>query len=197
MIPSTSTIEPFELLMDAIAHSAPEIKVFLGIDAAANSFYENGSYNLNGSKLTKEQLLKTYQQLRRDFPNFQMIEDPFSEDDLTAFSEFRDSCPNTLTIGDDLTTTSKASLAQAIQANAINGIIIKPNQIGTVSRTLETMKLAYEHNVKCIVSHRSGETMDSFIADLAYGTKCYGLKAGAPSMQERAVKYKRLIEIAD
>ena len=98
-------------------------------------------------------------------------------------------------IGDDLTTTNKATLQKAITKDAVTGIIIKPNQIGTLSDTLATMQLAYEHNVRCIVSHRSGETMDDFIADLAFGTKCFGLKAGAPTMPERAAKYERLLAI--
>jgi enolase len=125
----------------------------------------------------------------------QMVEDPYDEHDFDGFAAYHTAHPGVLAIGDDLTTTNKARLQQAVTQNAVSALIIKPNQIGTLSDTLETMNLAYENKVWCIVSHRSGETDDDFIADLAFGTKCFGLKAGAPSMPERAAKYNRLLRI--
>ena len=100
-----------------------------------------------------------------------------------------------LVVGDDLTVSNKTLLQKAIDKNSINSIIIKPNQICTLSETLETMKLARENNIELIVSHRGRETDDDFIADLAYAFGCFGLKAGAPTKPERMAKYNRLIEI--
>ena len=95
-------------------------------------------------------------------------------------------------VGDDLTVTNKILLQEAIKKESINAMIIKPNQIGTLTETLETMQLARENEIELIVSHRSGETDDDFIADLAYAFGCFGLKAGAPEKPERKVKYDRL-----
>ena len=102
---------------------------------------------------------------------------------------------NTIIVGDDLTTTNEIYIKKAIESNSINGLIVKPNQIGTLTETLEAIKIAHENNIKCIISHRSGDTMDDFIADLAYGVGAYGLKSGAPEPKERMVKYLRVIEI--
>ena len=99
-------------------------------------------------------------------------------------------------IGDDLTVTNSERLKQAIELKSISGVIIKPNQVGSLTETLQTIKLAQDNNIKCIASHRSGETNDSFIADLAVGLGCYGLKAGAPASGERVAKYNRLVEIS-
>ncbi|MEI8175058.1 MAG: phosphopyruvate hydratase, partial [bacterium] len=98
-------------------------------------------------------------------------------------------------VGDDLTVTNKVLLQEAINKKSISGMIIKPNQIGTLSETLETMRLARENDIELIVSHRSGETDDDFIADLAFAFNCFGLKSGSPIKPERMVKYQRLINI--
>jgi phosphopyruvate hydratase len=195
VVPSTTLEEPFSYLVEAITAAQTDVPIYIGADMAANSFFADGVYTLAGKQYSPHELLVRYHQLHADFPALQMVEDPCAEDDFSAFAQYHAAQPKVLTIGDDLTTTNKAVLKQAIATGAINGIIIKPNQIGTLSDTLATMHVAYTHNIKCIVSHRSGETMDDFIADLAYGTKCYGLKAGAPTMPERAVKYTRLLHI--
>jgi len=169
--------------------------MLIGTDVAASSFYKNGAYQLLGKSYTASELLAVYSELHAKFPMLQMVEDPYDESDFAGFTSYHDAHPGVLTIGDDLTTTNKVQLQRAIDAGAINSLIIKPNQIGTLTDTLETMSLAYENKIWCIVSHRSGETEDDFIADLAFGTKCYGLKAGAPSMPERAAKYNRLLKI--
>ena len=104
--------------------------------------------------------------------------------------------PDLLIVGDDLTVTNKKRLEEAISKKSINAIIIKPNQVGTLTETLETMELARDNNIECIISHRSGETRDDFIADLAYAFSCYGIKAGAPRGGERVAKYKRRLTIS-
>lgn len=195
VIPSTTVDEPFSYIAEAIARTETTVPVLMGVDTAASSYYKDGKYVLEGKSYSAKELLERYDSLHTSFPLLQMVEDPYEESDFTGFANYHKAHPEVLTIGDDLTTTNKKILQEAIAANAISGIIIKPNQIGTVSDTLATMTLAYSNKIKCIVSHRSGETMDDFIADLAYGTKCYGLKAGAPTMAERAAKYNRLLKI--
>jgi len=195
MIPSVSVFEPFAFIEEAISMSSCAIPVAIGADIAASSFYSESGYALEGAVMDVETLLAFYTELHKRVPLLRMVEDPFFESQFLSYATYRQNHSEVLVIGDDLTTTNRVSLQKAIDANAINGIIIKPNQIGTVTDTLTTMALAYDHSVSCIVSHRSGETMDDFIADLAFGTRSYGLKAGAPHAKEREAKYQRLITI--
>lgn len=196
VIPSTTTEEPFRYLRAAVAAVAPTCPVSFGTDVAATSFCTDSQYTLNGETFNGVALAQRLSTVRRTFPELRYIEDPADENDVATFTTFSAMNPDCTVIGDDITTTSRDALRTVVEKQAINGIIIKPNQIGTVSDTLATMKAAYERNVRCIVSHRSGETMDDFIADLAFGTQCYGLKAGAPLAPERRVKYERLLTIA-
>jgi len=195
VVPTKDIEVPFAYIKAAIEQTKTSVPILMGADMAASSFYKDGEYQLEGKKLSAGELTTLYRRLHKQFPLLQLVEDPFDEHDHKAFAAYQAAQPTVTCIGDDLTTTNKGSLQKAITTGAVTGIIIKPNQIGTLSDTLATMQLAYEHNVRCIVSHRSGETMDDFIADLAYGTKAYGLKAGAPSMPERAAKYDRLLTI--
>jgi len=195
VIPSTSILEPFTYIKEAIVRANTGVSMLIGSDIAASSFYHDGMYHLPGASYTAQELLRVYDELHTTFPMLQMVEDPYDEHDFAGFAAYHQAHPGVLAIGDDLTTTNKNRLQEAINQNAVSALIIKPNQIGTLSDTLETMSLAYENKVWCIVSHRSGETQDDFIADLAFGTKCFGLKAGAPSMSERAAKYNRLLHI--
>lgn len=195
VIPSKTIFEPFEYIKEAIVRADTNISILIGTDIAASSFYKNGVYTLPDKSYSPEDLLSVYADLHTAFPMLQMVEDPYDEHDFDSFAAYHDNHPGVLTIGDDLTTTNKTQLERAVSENAVNALIIKPNQIGTLTDTLETMSVAYENKVWCIVSHRSGETEDDFIADLAFGTKCYGLKAGAPSRPERAAKYNRLLKI--
>jgi len=193
---TSSVFEPFALLEEAIVNANCSIPIAIGADIAASSFFENGTYALEGSLATRDELHRFYRELHARVPLLSMVEDPFDESDLAAFALYKKEHPQVLVIGDDLTTTNVRLLQNAIDATAISGIIIKPNQIGTLSDTWATMKLAYDSGIQCIVSHRSGETEDDFIADLAYGTGSYGLKAGAPLAKEREAKYQRLITIS-
>lgn len=195
VIPSKTIFEPFEYIKAAIAEANTEIPMLIGTDIAASSFYKDGKYTLPDKSYSPEELLAVYDELHTKLPMLQMVEDPYDEKDFASFAAYHDAHPGVLTIGDDLTTTNKDQLERAIKENSVNALIIKPNQIGTLTDTLDTMSVAYENKVWCIVSHRSGETDDDFIADLAFGTKCYGLKAGAPTRPERAAKYNRLLKI--
>jgi enolase len=195
MVPTDTIAAPFTYINDAIAAAEPSCEVALGTDIAASSFGDTSGYVLNEQELTSTELVALLSALRTEFPRLRYLEDPAGESDTAGFSAFLAANPEATVIGDDLTTTNHDSLQAAIAAKAVSGIIIKPNQIGTISDTLATMRLAYQHNVRCIVSHRSGETMDDFIADLAFGTKAFGLKAGAPTAKERLAKYQRLLDI--
>lgn len=191
--PSFDSLErPFTIIHDLI-HG--EDDVFLAIDAAASEFVRGEDYEVLGRVYTHAELINVYLDLIQKF-GLKSLEDPFAEDDAGCFAGFLSLAPaGTLVVGDDLTVTNSRILKEMITARAANALIIKPNQIGTLTETYDTVRLAHSAGWKTIVSHRSGETEDSFIADLAVGIGAYGLKAGAPSQRVRAVKYERLIQI--
>ncbi len=187
--------KPLVYLTQAIVENNLKSKVKLAMDVAGSAFFENEKYLVDGNSLSKEDLLSIYKSLVEEF-DILSIEDPFHEEDFESFKYLKEHYQDLLVVGDDLTVSNQELLQKAIDAGSVSALIIKPNQIGTLSETLATMKLARENNIDIIVSHRSGETLDDFIADLAYAFGCYGLKAGAPTKEERMVKYKRLVEIA-
>ncbi len=168
------------------------------LDSAASQFYKNGKYLLENNEINRSQLLEFYMDLANEFPIIS-FEDPFAEDDWQGWemlsSKFKIQNPKLLIIGDDLTTTNIKKIKEAHNKNACNGIILKLNQAGTVSETIEASNLAKSFGWKTIVSHRSGETMDDLIADLAVGLGAEFIKAGSPAKPERMVKYNRLLKI--
>ncbi len=190
--PLLKTIEePFELLTSLM----PKEGMFMAIDSAASEFYKDGEYNLLGKSYSPKELSLVYKDLTTQF-NLLSIEDPFEESDSDSFKNLvKKIGKNVLIVGDDLTVTNPSIVTQVAEKKAANAVIIKPNQIGTLSQVYEAVTLAHGAGWKMIASHRSGETMDSFIADLAVGIGAYGIKAGSPSQKERKVKYDRLIEI--
>lgn len=193
-----------ELGLKVLLRNLDNQNVSLALDVAASSFYEKGVYKIGEKVFNTMQMLDLYQDLAAKFPILS-IEDPFAEDDREGFAKickiFKDksSTESVLDkvwiIGDDLTVTNKDIIQKAIDGKQITGVIIKPNQIGSVSETLDAIQLVQSHNLKIIVSHRSGETNDDFIADLAFGCGTDGLKSGAPTQPQRLAKYNRLIEI--
>ncbi|MBI4097836.1 MAG: phosphopyruvate hydratase [Candidatus Levybacteria bacterium] len=187
------------MLSDAISGGKYRINydVFLGIDASANNFYKDGTYLIKDKdkSLTSDELATVYEGLNEEY-NLFYLEDPFSEDDWEGWENLNNlSSKNTLIIGDDLISTNFARLQTAIEKKAISGIIIKPNQIGTIIETLAVVEAARNAGLKIIVSHRSGETNDDFIADFAVGVGADYAKFGAPARGERVAKYNRLLEI--
>ena len=190
----TDVEEPLRLLKEAAEKTDTLSKVRFAMDVAASSFYKNEKYNLGDKILTADELLELYKKMATDYPLLS-IEDPFHEEDFENFAKLKAALPKLYVMGDDLTVTNKERLKQAIAKNSINSIIIKPNQIGTLTETLETMKLARDNNIECIVSHRSGETNDDFIADLAMAFGTFGIKAGALQRGERVAKYNRMLQI--
>jgi len=195
--PKISDIKkPLIYLTEALKQNYLLGKVRLALDVASSSFYSNGFYKIDGKDISKEELLTLYRSLIKEFGLFS-IEDPFDEEDFESFRRLKEGNVGLIVVGDDLTVTNKVLLKEAIEKGSINAMIIKPNQIGTLTETLETMQLARENGVELIVSHRSGETDDDFIADLAYAFGCFGLKSGAPEKFERKVKYDRLKAIVN
>ena len=192
--PFSSTEQALYSLKAAIGKE----EINIALDVAASEFYENGKYNLENRIFTKSELLEFYENLVKGFKIIS-IEDPFAEDDWQGWEAImlksKIQNPKLLIIGDDLTTTNIKRIKEAHNKNACNAVILKLNQIGTVSETIEASKMAEVFGWKTIVSHRSGETVDSFIADLAVGTGADFLKAGSPAKPERMVKYARLLEI--
>jgi len=199
--------KPLELIAKAIKENNLTGKVKIALDVAASSFFNEGVYKVDGKntrpndrnhsvgQVSKEELMNIYNSLVIEF-NLFSIEDPFDEEDFDSFRKLRENNMNLWVVGDDLTVTNVLLLKKAIEKGSVNAMIIKPNQIGTLSETLETMRLARENNIELIVSHRGGETDDDFIADLAYAFGCFGLKSGSPLKPERKVKYDRLIKIS-
>jgi enolase len=188
--------EPLKLLHEIIGELKYQDKVNLALDVAADSFsQQNGAYYvIRGSRTSPNELTDIYKDIVSKYPIIS-IEDPFDEHqikDYATLNQFLET-GNNFVVGDDLTATNPKLIKIAL--NSIGGVIIKPNQIGTLTETLEAVKMVKEARLKIIVSHRSGETMDDFIADLAYGVGAFGLKAGAPGPKERMVKYERIIEI--
>ncbi|MEK7501186.1 MAG: enolase [Patescibacteria group bacterium] len=193
-VPAINEVKkPLELLWQVIEENKSADKVKLALDVAASSFYETDRYNFDGKSYSADELLDFYQTLTNSLPVLS-IEDPFQEEDFSNFAKLL-SQKQTRLVGDDLTVTNPVRLKEAIAQKSIDAIIIKPNQVGTLTETLETMRLARENNIECIVSHRSGETTDDFVADLAFAFGCFGLKAGAPHSGERVAKYNRLLKI--
>ena len=166
----------------------------IAIDVAATELYKDGKYILEGREFSRQELIDFYKDLVSRFPIIS-IEDAFSEEDWEGFKEIKQELKDTIIIGDDLTTTNIKRIKEAESKKACNGIIIKLNQIGSVSETIEAVNMAKSYGWKIMVSHRSGETLDNFIADLAVGVGADFIKSGAYTREERVVKYNRLLEI--
>ncbi|TSA46317.1 phosphopyruvate hydratase [bacterium] len=176
--------KPFEILEKVAKEEKLSKKVCFGMDAAAT-----------GIKLSKQELTNFYANIIKRY-DLQYLEDPFSENDFQSFAKLSGKFGGKVWIaGDDLTTTNLARMQEAYESKSINSMIIKPNQIGTVSEALAAVRQARKWGWKVVVSHRSGETNDDFIADFAYGVGADGVKLGAPARGERVAKYNRLLEI--
>ena len=178
---------------------APGKDVFIALDPAASEFYESDTrlYDLEreGSKLTTAEMIGEYATLVREFPIYS-IEDGLAEDDWSGWTALTAELGRQVQlVGDDLLVTQAEFLKRAIEQKAANAILIKPNQVGTVTETLETISIAQQSGFNTVISHRSGETEDTTIADLAVGTNAGQIKSGAPARGERVAKYNRLLHI--
>lgn len=191
----------FTLLVRAIemAGYVPGVDAFLGIDAAASVFYDRDQrlYLLDGAKITPTDLAYQYKTWRERYPIIS-IEDPFAEDSWDDWKKFtKDNGNATQVVGDDLYVSNVDRIREGILGSATNAVLIKPNQVGTLTETLQSVLLAQEAKQNVIISHRSGETEDHFIADLAVAVGAGEIKTGAPTRSERTAKYNRLLRIED
>jgi enolase len=196
-----SNVEAFDLLIEAIKKAGyePGTDVAIALDIAASQFYEDGKYNLKGEGkvLDREAMIAFYEDLINKYPIIS-IEDALEESDFEGFKLLTDHIGNRIQlVGDDLFVTNSRILQKGIDAGACNAILLKVNQIGTVSETLDTIELAKKNNYKTVISHRSGETEDSFISDFAVGLSLGQIKTGSLSRTDRTCKYNQLLRIEE
>ncbi len=190
-----NTEEALNLLIYTIKKAGYLNKVSLALDCAATSCYKNGVYQVDGKRVSKENLLLFYLKLIKKYPLIS-IEDPFEENDFVSFAKLRKKTKIQI-VGDDLTVTNPLRIKKAIDLKSCSCLLLKVNQIGTLSEAMQAAHLAFAKGWSVMVSHRSAETQDSFIADLATGLGCGMIKAGAPCRGERIVKYNRLLAIEE
>jgi enolase len=194
-----SNAEALDLILRAIekaGYKAGE-QIFLGLDSAASAFYSNGYYSLENAKRSSAEMIAYYQELKRTHPIISM-EDGLAEGDWDGWAEWTKAMGNGVQIvGDDIFVTNPAIFAKGIECGIANAILVKVNQIGTLTETLETIEMAKRAGYRAVVSHRSGETEDSTIADLAVATNAGQIKTGSASRSDRMVKYNELLRIEE
>ena len=195
--------EAIELILKSIENSGfkPGEDVSVCLDVASNELYKDGKYSVQSSKFEKmKNTINYYSKLIDSYP-IKSIEDPFAEDDWVAWGEFmkflKKNNKKTQIVGDDLFVTNKERLNKGIKEKMANAILIKPNQIGTLTETMEVIDLAHKGGFKTIISHRSGDSEDTFIADLAVATNSSQIKSGSLVRTERVAKYNRLLRIEE
>ncbi|MDR0319751.1 MAG: phosphopyruvate hydratase [Rickettsiales bacterium] len=194
-----SSADALKLLVEAITFAGykPGKDVAIALDAAATEFYKNGKYEFEGKKLNAAQMIAVYEKLAKEFP-IVSIEDGLAEEDWAGWTEMTKKMGGKIQIvGDDLFTTNPARLERGIESRAANAILIKPNQIGTLTETLATIEMAQKAGFGVVISHRSGETEDTTIADLAVGSNAGQIKTGGLSRTDRVAKYNRLLLIEE
>lgn len=194
----TNTNEALELISEAIEKSGYILgkDVYIALDVAASEFYNVGVYKLEGKNYTSDELVNYYLNLVNKY-HIISIEDGMAEDDFEGWKILTEKLSNIQLVGDDLFVTNKSLLKRGIDMGIANAILIKLNQIGTVSETIDTINLAKDNGYKTIISHRSGETEDNYIADFAVGLNLGQIKTGSLSRGERTSKYNRLLRIEE
>merc|ERR1711862_125749 len=197
--------EALDVLMDAIKQSGHEAKIKIATDVAASEFWINGKYDLDfknkdsppSMKKTADEMIDYYKDWLAKYP-FVSIEDPFDQDDWAAYSKFNKLCGKDVQIvGDDLLVTNSKRIAKALEVGACNALLLKVNQIGSITEAIDAANLSMRNGWGVMVSHRSGETEDSFIADLVVGLRTGEIKTGAPCRIERLAKYNQLLRIEE
>ncbi|MFX1376115.1 MAG: phosphopyruvate hydratase [Promethearchaeota archaeon] len=193
------TSEAVDIIIEAIEEAGflMGTDFVLGMDAAASEFYEDGIYNIDGKKLSEEELLQYYLDLIQEYP-FESIEDPFDEKDFRSFTNLTAKIDKSMQIiDDDLTVTNIIILERAIKEKAGNALLLKVNQIGSLTEAIKAAKMSFDNGFNVMVSHRSGETEDTFIADLAVGLCTGQIKTGATCRSDRTSKFNQLLRIEE
>ena len=192
-----STKEALDLIVEAIKKAGlePGKDIALALDVASSEFYKDGKYHFEGGEHTAEEMVKVYEDLISSYP-IVSIEDPLQEDDWEGYTNLTAKIGDRVQIvGDDVFVTNPARLAKGIEEKAANALLVKVNQIGTLTETFDAVDLAHRAGYRTMMSHRSGETEDTTIADLAVALGCGQIKTGAPARSERVAKYNRLLRI--
>ena len=188
-----------DLILEAVegAGFKPGKEIALAMDVAATEFYENGKYSFEGKQLTAAEMIAYYSSLVSSYP-LVSIEDPLNEDDWAGWAAItKELGAKVQLVGDDLFVTNPERLAKGIAADTANALLVKVNQIGSLTETLDAVEMAHRAGYRSMMSHRSGETEDVTIADLAVATNCGQIKTGAPARSERVAKYNQLLRIED
>jgi enolase len=188
-----------DLILEAIEKAGFKTgsEIALAMDVAATEFYESGSYSFEGSKLSSTDLINYYKGLVENYP-IVSIEDPLSEDDWDGWNAMTKELGSKIQlVGDDLFVTNPTRLARGIESHTANALLVKVNQIGTLTETLDAVSMAHRAGYRSMMSHRSGETEDTTIADLAVAAECGQIKTGAPARSERVAKYNQLLRIEE
>ncbi len=188
-----------DLILEAveIAGFKSGSQIALAMDVAATEFHEDGSYNFEGKKLTSDQMISYYTELVSAYP-LVSIEDPLNEDDWSGWAKLTNELGQKIQIvGDDLFVTNPERLQRGIESNTANALLVKVNQIGSLTETIDAVNLAHKNGYRSMMSHRSGETEDTTIADLSVALNCGQIKTGAPARSERVAKYNQLLRIEE
>jgi enolase len=188
-----------DLILEAVALAGftPGRDIALALDVAASEFYADGGYRFEGAQKSAAEMTAYYADLVANYP-LVSIEDPLNEDDWSGWAEMTAQLGGKIQIvGDDLFVTNPERLARGVKELSANALLVKVNQIGTLTETLDAVSLAHRSGFRCMMSHRSGETEDTTIADLAVATDCGQIKSGAPARSDRVAKYNQLLRIEE
>ena len=188
-----------DLIVEAVGKAGltPGVDIAFALDVAATEFFRDGAYQFEGQAKSADEMIAYYKELVAAYP-IVSIEDPLAEDDWSAWESLTGELDDQVQIvGDDLFVTNPERLGRGIESGAANALLVKVNQIGTLSETLDAVTLAHNSGYRCMMSHRSGETEDTTIADLAVATGCGQIKTGAPARSERVAKYNQLLRIEE
>ncbi len=196
--PVDTAPEALDMLVEAIEDAGykPGKQISIGLDSAASEFFEDSLYEVDGKKLTGSELVDYYVNLVNQYPIIS-IEDPFDENDFDSFAQLHAKVPDISVVADDLTVTNPKRIQMAIDKKAANYLLLKVNQIGTLTESIQAANLARNNGWGINISHRSGETEDAFIADLAVALGAERIKTGAPARGERTAKYNQLLRIEE
>ena len=191
-----NTYQALDEITAAIDEAAYNGTCAIALDCAASSFHNDGVYSIDGKQLKEAELIDYYADLAKTY-NIKSIEDPFHEESFSAFSALVKELPGVQIVGDDLVVTNVTRLRRAMDEKSLTALLLKVNQIGTVSEAMDAVKLCRQNSINVIVSHRSGETEDCFISDFAVGINARQIKSGAPARGERTAKYNQLLRIEE
>lgn len=194
--PLSKTRDALDAVMGAIDASGYTDEIKIGLDPAASNFYVDGGYAIDGSRLSPDEMVDYYADLVATYPII-LLEDPFEEEAYDTFAKLTAMLPNTIIVGDDIYVTNPTRLKKGIEICATNALLLKLNQIGSVSEAFDTARMAFRAGFKIMASHRSAETEDSALADVAVALGTELLKTGAPARSERTAKYNQLLRIQE